>query len=307
MLPAFLTLFCWTFSAVAASRATAMLGASRASLWRLTLAFALLGIPLLLLGLQIPIGPTVGWLLLSGAVGMGLGDLAFFLACERSGVRLVALIEQCAAVPIAAALEWWWLGGTLSGTQMLACALCVGGVALALAPGSVVARTRRDLWLGALGGLAAAVGLAVSGVITRQAVAVAGADGVELGGPGGGLAAAWWRILGGAIVVLAGTAIWPWLRWGVRERTRRIAAARPPDWRRGWPWLLGATLGGPILGLACYQWALIGEKAGPVLAVLVLVPVTVMPVAWLVEGDRPHPLSWVGAAIAVGGALLIAL
>lgn len=306
MTAAFLTLICWTCSAVAGSRAAALLGAARASCWRLVLAFALLAVPLLAIGLHIPFGPTAGWLLLSGAVGMGIGDLAFFLACGRSGVRLVVLIEQCAAVPLAAALEWWWLGGALSGTQMTACSLCIVGVALALGPGSAVARSRRELALGAAGALVAALGLAVSGVITRHAVAVAGADGVQLDGFAGGLNAAWWRILGGIIVVVVGTALWPYVRWGRRERTERFAAAKPPDWRRAWPPLLIALLGGPILGLSCYQWALLGEKTGPVLAVLALVPVAVMPIAWLVEGDRPKPLSWLGAAVAVGGALLIA-
>lgn len=310
MTAAFITLFCWTISAIAASRAAAYLGGVRASRARLLLAFVLLAIPVLALERIIPLGPTAAWLMLSGAVGLGLGDLAFFLACERTGARLVVLIEQCAAVPLAAALEWWWLGGTLTLTQIAACALCVVGVGIALAPGSPLAQSRRDLVLGTIGALIAALGLAVSGVITRQAVAIAGGDGVDLSGPAGGLSAALWRILGGAILVIGGTALWPWLRWGFRYRTVRIARAAanaPPDWKRGWPWLLAAALGGPMIGVACYQWALVGEKAGPVLAVLALVPVAVMPVAWLVEGDRPHPLSWVGAAVAVAGAILIAM
>lgn len=307
MTAAFLTLICWTCSAVAGSRAAALLGAARASCWRLVLAFALLAVPLLAMGMQIPLGPTAYWLLLSGAVGMGIGDLAFFLACGRTSVRLVVLIEQCAAVPLAVALEWWWLDGALTGTQLLACTLSVVGVAVALAPGSRLTRDRRDLALGVAGALVAALGLAVSGVITRQAVAVSAADGVQLNGLAGGLHAAWWRILGGVIAVAAGIALWPRVRWGRRERTERLAATPPPDWRRAWPWLLIALLGGPILGLTCYQWALISEKTGPVLAVLVLVPVTVMPIAWLVDGDRPHPLSWLGAGVAVSGALLIVM
>jgi drug/metabolite transporter (DMT)-like permease len=305
MMPALFTLVCWSISAVAAGRTATLLGATRASRLRLVAAFALLALPVIALGALIPPGPTAWWLLASGAIGLGLGDFAYFLGCARAGARLVTLIEQCAAVPIAALLEWWWLGGSLGGVEILACSLCVLGVAVALAPGSTVARTRADLWVGCAGGLVAAVGMAVSGVVTRQAVLVSAGDGVDLGGPLAGLGAALWRILGGIAVVVAASALWPWLRFGVRHKTARFAATVAPDWRRGWPWLLAATLGGPVLGVACYQWALVGAKAGPVLALLALVPVAVMPLTWAVEGDRPHPLAWVGAAIAVAGAVLI--
>ena len=87
---------------------------------------------------------------LSGAVGIGIGDVAFFQTLPRLGSRLTSLLIGCLSAPLAALIEWVWLGTTLSVAQILWGLLTVCGVGLALMPGEHVHRTRRDLFVGTL-------------------------------------------------------------------------------------------------------------------------------------------------------------
>src|SRR5476649_2125001 len=72
---------------------------------------------------------------LSGAVGMGLGDRFLFAGYERIGTRLPILITYCLSGPLAATVEWLTRGVGLSLEECVLCALIVLGVATALVPG----------------------------------------------------------------------------------------------------------------------------------------------------------------------------
>jgi drug/metabolite transporter (DMT)-like permease len=61
------------------------------------------------------------------------------------------------------------------------------------------------------------------------------------------------------------------------------------------------------VGVAFYQLALSQVKAGVVQAVLALIPLLVIPLTWLVEGDRPTRRSLLGGAVAVCGVVILVL
>ena len=48
--------------------------------------------------------------MLSGIIGMGIGDLGVYAALPLLGSRITVLMTQCLAAPIAAVGEWLWLG-----------------------------------------------------------------------------------------------------------------------------------------------------------------------------------------------------
>jgi drug/metabolite transporter (DMT)-like permease len=298
MIPALLTVLLWSGSVVCATRAARVFGSIAANRWRLVAAIVLLSAVVAACGVA-PRGSAFLWLLASGAVGLGLGDLAMYRGYELVGSRLTALLTQCLAAPIAGLLEWWWLGGHPGAGEIVWGCVALVGVALALGPGARTEAHGLRLGLGVLMGVCSAAGLATAGVLTRCAVAASDGSGLVLHGALGGLGAAWARNLGGAVAAfLAG-----WLlasRLGVPDSGRH-------ERRRGRWWLLGTTLCGPVLGVACYQWALSEAPAATVQAILALVPVVVMPLAMLTEGDRPRPLAWVGAVVAVAGAAGVAL
>jgi drug/metabolite transporter (DMT)-like permease len=78
-------------------------------------------------------------------------------------------------------------------------------------------------------------------------------------------------------------------------------------WRGVWPWILINSLAGQTLGVSCMQWALETTPTGIVLAVIAITPIVIIPVAFVMEGERPTIHSLVGGAIAVVGVIALAL
>lgn len=301
MLAAFLTVCLWSCSAIASARTARWLGAVAANRWRMVLAGGVLGGLWLVCGGD-P-GPAVWWFLLSGVIGLGLGDLCMFAAYERQGARLTSLMTHCLAVPVAVAVEWVWLGHGLGWLELGLCLAIPAVVAVALSPGvHLVADPAARRW-GIWFGIGAGIGYGLGGVIARKGYAVAAAAGQPLDGFGGAATAGFVRTLGGiAFVFLLQRFAVRMLRVGHGPGT-----GHERSWRRGLPWLLFTASVGPGIGMVTYQWALAQGQAGPVHAVLCLSPIMVMPLAWLIDGDRPTPLAIVAGVLAAAGAAGVAL
>ncbi len=309
MFAALLTAVLWSISSLSGTRASRHIGGPTANRLRLSLALVALGIYAAVVHAQLA-GPWFWWFVLSGAVGMGLGDTFIFAAYERLGTRLPVLITHCLAGPLAALCEWLWLGSGLTWAETGLCALILGGVAVALVPGLRVTSSGGTLRMGIVFAVASAMMVGFSAVIIRKSYAVAGpaAAGFD------GLSAAFMRGLGGVALTWA---LLPAATLGARlthhvtaqlsSQTQDQAPARPRSWRRGWPWLALTALCGPTLGMGAYQFALSTGKAGPVHAVLAILPILVMPLAWLMEGDRPTRWAVIGGGLAVTGAVWMAL
>ena len=300
MLAALITALLWTCSSVASAQTAQRLGGPTANRTRLLIAVLILCVWAAWDGLVA--GTGAWWFLLSGAVGLGLGDYCLFSAYERLGARLPALFTHCLAAPMGAALEWAWLGNALSLHESLCIAVIVFGVLIALAPAQqpAVAGTPGRFWAGCAFGVGSACGLALAAVTSRQGYAVAIAQGHSMPW----VDAAFWRNAGGLAVMLAGVPVGLAL-YHATGRTPRPKPTR--QWRSAMPWLIVTALAGPTIGVAFYQLALSQVKAGVVQAVLALIPLLVMPLTWLVEGDRPTRRSVLGGAVAVAGVLGLVL
>ncbi len=291
MLPALLTTLLWSVSVVCATRSTRYLGSAVANLTRLSLATVLLAV--WAHGFGKGLGGAGRWFfVLSGFVGFGLGDLALYEALPRIGSRLTLLLMQCLAAPIAALVEWLWLGTTLSAAQCLAGLVILVGVGVALAPGMHFHLDRKYLFSGTVFGVLAAIGQGGGAVLSRKAFLVAAQAGQNIDGG----TAAYQRILGG-IGVAAFYFLW--------VRGRQVPVAGRIDWRKAWPWVIVNTLGGPVLGVGCYQWALSTTPSGIVLPIVATLPLAVIPFTWRLEGDRPGVRSVIGGAIAVAGVIAL--
>lgn len=305
MLPAILTSVLFALSAVSAHRSARMLGATRANFWRLLVATALLALGAHTLGTGLE-GQALPWLLLSGAVGFGLGDLALFQALPRLGSRLTILLVQCLATPVGAGAEWIWLGTPLSGPQIFWGLTILAGVALALGPGEHPHLTRRTWMVGTAYGLLAAVGQGGGAVLSRRAFAVGAASGENIDG----VTAAYQRILGGLGIAALG-----WWLTRLQEKRRNISEAGrsnlqqrpiPRSASAGW-WVLVNALCGPALGVSCFQWALKSTPTGIVLPIVATTPLMVIPLARLMEGERVTGRAVAGGAMAVAGAIGLSL
>ncbi len=290
MLASFLTTLFFSLSVLFAARTARMLGGPVANLGRIVVATGLLAVWAHGWGAGVR-GPALPWFFLSGVVGFGLGDMALFAALPRIGPRLAILLTQCLAAPIAALVEWRWLGTTLPPAALGWAGLILVGVALALAPDRGVDVGRRVFWIGVLAGCGSALGQALGAVVSRKANFVA-----ELASfPIDGGSAAYQRILGGLLMTLvAFTAM------------RATRAARPRgQWRAAWPLVLANALAGPSIGVGCYQWALKTTPSGIVLPIVATAPLFTIVLSFFIEGQRPTRRAVAGGVVAVVGAILL--
>lgn len=304
MFASILTTILYAISAVCGHRSAKLIGGTEANFWRILCAAVFLGIYSYTVGHGLN-GAGFPMLLLSGVVGIGLGDVAYFQALVRLGPHLSLLLVQCLTAPFAALIEWLWLEQKLTLWQMAAGAVVLVGVGIALAPGKQVKLTRRELTIGVLWGLFAALGNAGGAVLSRKAYLVLRANGEHIDG----INAAFQRVVGG--LVLAGIFLLI-----VKRREFRIQSRAPHElvievakrkWRGVWHWIVLNSLAGQTLGVSCQQWALETTPSGVVLPIIAMSPIVVIPIAFVMEGERPTRHSLIGGAIAVAGVIALTL
>jgi drug/metabolite transporter (DMT)-like permease len=301
MIAAVITTFLFACSAVTGQRVAMRLGGVWGNLIRLFIACFVLGLLVLFFYRDAIHTETFGWFFISGLIGFGIGDVALFLAYERIGSRLTILLNLCLAPLFAMALEWLWLGNGLPPAVILGALLIVGGVIMAIRPG-VKSRQLREhrgkFGVGILAAVTAGFGQGTGAVISRKAEAVA----TEFGIASSGISAAFQRVFAGLVFAMIIVAL-------IRLFGSKQARAHwgSPLQRDLAPWLMGAALFGPVIGVSCFQWALQSLESGIVLSVVALTPIVMMPLARITEGDHPSKLAILGAVVAVGGVILLYL
>lgn len=299
MFAAILTTLLFSLSAMTGRRLSNLLPGSLTNLVRLMLAAAVVGTYAHLFGFGIS-GPAFPWLLASGCVGFGIGDLAMFQAFPRIGSRRTMVMVQCLAAPIAAFTEWAWLGTAPNAVQALFGMVILSGVAFALMPRRGESHPTDGLVAGCLFGLLAASCQGWGAVLSRKAYAIAETQDFSIVGMAGGINAAYQRLLGG---ILISAMFVLFLKF-----TRKPGfVPRPADWPRALPLLVANGLAGPACGVTCYQWALTTAPTGIVLPIVAATPLVVMPFAHYFEGDKITLRTLIGGVLAVGGVVGLAL
>jgi len=302
MFAAFLAAFFFALNATCASHSVRAIGSMRANLSRLVVAVIILALFAHTFGHGFS-SASVWWFMLSGVIGMGLGDLGVYAALPMLGSRLTVLMTQCLAAPIAALGEWWWLGTRLTVAQMLWGLIILAGVAVAIMPSKAHPPRVHVRPIGFVFGLVAAAGQGFGALVSRKGVMVADAAGEVTHEATFGLNAAYHRILAG----LAFTIVW----FLVMRRFRRLSDVHLPtnsdETRRSVFWILANGLAGPVIGVSCYQWALATTPSGLVLPIAATTPLLAIPIAFWLERDRPTKRSVVGGVIAVAGCIALTL
>jgi len=293
MLGAFLTTIFFSLSVIFANRSITAVGITRANLGRLLVAVVCLGAYAHSFGGGLG-GAGCRWFMLSGLIGMGLGDLANFNALPVLGSRLSILVCQCLAVPIAVIAEWLWIGTRLTAGQILWAAVILGGVAVAVMPTPKHPPRVRIRPIGFLWGFLSAAGQGLGAVVSRRA----GDAAIHAGESIDGITAAYQRTIGGLAVTAAYFLIRALIQ---RPRSPNPAAASA----RGYGWILANALCGAVIGVSCYQWALATTPSGVVLPIVATTPLVIIPFSCVLEGERPTRRSIIGGAVAVAGAVAL--
>ncbi len=273
----------WALASVAYGKIGQRLSPLGLNLSKGGIAIALIAITLLCRQDGIPAinALNLSLLLLSGVVGIGLGDTFYFEALQRLGVRRTLLLKEALAPPLAGALALIFLGELLSPVAWFGIALTLVGVAWVISERLPQTSEAPNHWRqGVSLGLLAALGQAVGAVLSRAALA-------ETNVP---------PLWGALLRLLAGVAAL--LLWGlVRQQLGNWFTGFPA---RLWTGLILAAFGGTFLGIWLQQVSLKYAPAGVAQTLGATSPLFVLPIAlWL--GETISLRAWLGAVIALGG------
>lgn len=283
---------CWAITGLMSAWPVAVLGPFGFNLIRQAMVTAMLAVFVLGTGRLAGVDPAaLAPLVLSGLVGILLGDTMLFFALKRLGPRRTGAMFALNA-PLAALAGWALLDEKLTALAVFGVVACTAGVAIA-----VLGRPGRSgshrfeamhgpIWQGLALGLLAAAGQAGGSLIARPVMA----QGFD-------------PAVGSLIrvgVAVAGLALIMALRHPITHIQGRLT----------WPLALqiaGSGLIAMAVGMTLLLFALQGGKVGIVSTLSALSPVMILPVLWVVTGARPSLTSWLGAIIACAGMGLIFL
>ena len=279
---------CWTLASSLWRRLPTSLGPAELNLLKNLIALTLQLPWLLASAPALPPGPSL-LLLLSGVLGIALGDSFYFAALRRLGTRRTLTFD--AGGPGVTAAAAGLLLAELPGPRQW---IGIGLISLAVllvarqrtipTPTAVPPAAQR---LGVLLALAALVCGSGGALLSRAALRGSGLDPWH---------AATLRLAAATVVLLplAPRLLGHWSRMRPRPAARR------------WPLVLAATLLGTSAGIGLQQLALARLPGGLAVALLATAPVMAVPLAPL-EGDRPGVVGVGAAVLAALGVVLLAL
>jgi drug/metabolite transporter (DMT)-like permease len=279
--------FLWALSTVIFGRLGKSLSPLVLNLAKGCIAIALIALTLVLradLQPELP-GAAVFWLLLSGVIGIGLGDTAYFKAINGLGARRALLMESLAP-PLAALLALMFLGERLSAIAWMGIFLTILGVAWVISERvPVVDGANPDVGRGIVWGLLAALGQASGAVMSRGALANTDVD----------------PLWSGLLRIVAGVIVLVWLvGWRGQVRVK----LRPLRSRQLLPVVTLAAFLGTYLGIWLQQISFKYTPAGIAQALLATSPLFVLPIAAMM-GDRITWRTVLGVLVAIGGIWLL--
>lgn len=244
---------------------------------------------------------SVLYLIISGGLGIGLGDTAYFAAINALGARRALLLETLAP-PMTAVLAWTFLAEQLSWAATLGILITLTGVAWVIS--ERVPKTKQVIpGSGILIALVATFCQALGAVFSRAALADTAVS---------PLWSSLIRLTAGLVFVGALVAIKPQL---IKSKALPNPAfeQKPSQWKavlttlkspRLLSQIAGVSLFATYLGIWLQQISLKYTAAGIAQSLLATSPLFVLPMAALL-GDRISPRAILGVAIALSGVWLL--
>jgi len=285
------TAFCWTITALSFESAGRRVGSLPVNFIRLWIGFLFLGVyTLIVRGRFLPTDATGEawiWLSVSGLVGFVLGDGLLFQSFVIIGAR-IAMLMMCAVPIFSAILGWIIMGETLNTFDVIGIGVTVSGIVL------VVAYRPRHRTAGKISIRLSGILFALGGAFGQAIGLVLSKYGMQSYDP---FAATHIRIIAGMIGFIV-------LFVFIRAFKPVFEAFHSP------PAVARITLGsffGPFLGVSFSLLAVQHTATGIASTIMSLVPVLIIPPAWLLFHERVCLREIVGAVIAVSGVAILFL
>lgn len=232
-------------------------------------------------------GEYIAALVLSGFIGILLGDSLLYTSLRRLGPRRNSILFSTNA-PITALLSFLVLDEHLSTMAVGGIALVLSGVMLAIAFGRRASQKHQwesvsgPLAVGVSVALIAALCQAVSALIAKPVMA-AGVDPIA------------------ASVVRVSTAVLFFTLLGFLPQLRSPVRITPRLFLQS----TASGICGMVIGMTMLLFALAHGKTGLVATLSSTSPIMILPLLWLRTQERPALGAWIGAAIAITGIALI--
>lgn len=278
----------WTVTALAFEAASKRVGSLAVNLIRLVLAFVFLSVlNFITRGMAFPMdasGHAWFWLILSGIVGLVMGDLMLFESYTIIGAR-IAMLVMTLVPPITALVGWIILGEVLSLMNFLGMLLTLGGIGMAIfgRPGKGekihIRHPVKGLLLAFGGAVGQAVGLVLSKFGMNDYNAFSATQIRVLAGAGGF-----------ALVVL------------VMKKGYRVARAVKE--KKGMRLILLGSVFGPFLGISFSLLAVQHTSTGIASTIMAIVPVFIILPSILIFKEKFTWKEILGAFVSVGGVVL---
>ncbi|MEL6495098.1 MAG: DMT family transporter [Cyanobacteria bacterium J06623_7] len=275
----------WAISSVVYSRLGLKILPLQLNLYKGIMAIALILLTLLIqqttfTGLS---STTIILLTLSGVIGIGLGDTAYFSALNSLGARRTLLLET-SSPPMGALLALIFIGEQLTSSVWCGILLTILGIAWVISERNPVDNTRASR-SGVIWGLLAAIAQATGAVISRFALIQSDVSPLE---------STLIRLVGGTIIVVAllflPTASKTAVKWRLSWRSLGIIAI--------------AAFGSTYLGIWLQQTSLKFAPTGIAQTFLATSPLFILPlVAW--QGEKISLRAMLGAIVSLGGIALM--
>lgn len=277
----------WTITALAFESASMKVGSLSVNILRLIIGFIFLTLyAWIRRGLLLPVDATADnwtWLILSGLIGFVFGDLFLFKAYTIVGSRFSMLIMTLVP-PITALLGWIILREKLTLFNYLGMSLTFSGIALALFSRGEndkisLKHSPRGILYAFGGAVGQAAGLVLSKLGMKDYDAFASTQIRIIAG------------IGGFIILIT-----LMQRWGKVAKASLNRKA-----------MTGITIGsffGPFLGVSFSLIAVKFTETGIASTIMSLVPVLIIPPAFLLFRQKVTLIEIIGTIISVGGVTL---
>ncbi len=283
-----LTAVCWSGSSLAFSAATLRVGPIRLNVTRLIFAAALLSVAVVMSGGDIHLSSSqFRNLIVSGIIGLVIGDTFLFKSYEIVGARMGMLIMSVAPA-ISALLAYFLLGEILTWIAVIGMIVTLLGIAIVVLERRETITGKRSRHVqGIVFGFLAAAGQGAVLVLAKMAFNE---------GPINGFVATLVRIVSSTMV------IWP-LAWIAGKYDNAYSIYRK-DRKALLLTLLGSFLG-PFLGITLSLISVANTTVGIAATLMATVPILMLPLVKYIQKDHVSWRAILGATIAVAGVAIL--
>jgi drug/metabolite transporter (DMT)-like permease len=289
---ALLAAACWAVGSLMSATASTHLGAFAFTRWRMLCAAVMLWLIAAFSGGWVTLAvDSLGLLVLSGIIGIFIGDTALFAAMNRLGPRRAGVLFATHSL-FSVILAYFFLGETQWGWTLIGSSLLVSGVMTAIFFGK--RKTELHAWeanqsqlrsgvaLGLLAALCQAVATLMLKPLMETDIDAVAASAVRMSTA---------FVLHQLIFMLG----------------FKVARAYLPMTKKVFLLVLANAALSMVLGMTLILQALKHGEAGMVAILSSVSPVIVLPLLWLVYKRSPAVGAWLGAALTVAGTILILL